>query len=70
MAFDLMVGTEWRVKDQPSMVGTIEFDELPQLSRLLKRQDCFFCTASPICLKTSSFRSQKSRRHWISYCPC
>ena len=42
MAFDLMVGTGWRVKDQPSMVGTIEFDELPQLSHLLKRQDCFF----------------------------
>ena len=42
MAFDLMVGTGWRVKDQPSMVGTIEFDELPHLSRLLKRQDCFF----------------------------
>ncbi|MDR2299462.1 MAG: hypothetical protein LBE30_14115 [Comamonas sp.] len=42
MAFDLMVGTGWRVKDQPSMVGTIEFDELPQLSRLLKHHDCFF----------------------------
>ena len=42
MAFDLMVGTGWRAKDQPSIVGAIEFDELPQISRLLKRVDSFF----------------------------
>ena len=42
MAFDLMVGTGWRAKDQPSIVGAIEFDELWQISALLKRVDSFF----------------------------
>ena len=42
MAFDLMVGTGFRVKDRPSIVGAIEFDELPEISRLLKRVDSFF----------------------------
>ena len=42
MAFDLMVGTGFRVKDHPSIVGAIEFDELPEFSRLLKRSDSFF----------------------------
>ena len=42
MAFDLMVGTGFRVKDRPSIIGAIEFDELPQISRLIKRVDSFF----------------------------
>lgn len=42
MAFDLMVGTGFRVKDRPSIIGAIEFDELPEISRLLKRVDSFF----------------------------
>lgn len=42
MAFDLTVGTGWRAKDQPSIVGAIEFDELWQISALLKRVDSFF----------------------------
>lgn len=42
MAFDLMVGTGFRIKDRPDIVGTIDFDELPQVSRLLKRVDSFF----------------------------
>lgn len=42
MAFDLVVGTGFRVKDRPSIIGAIEFDELPEISRLLKRVDSFF----------------------------
>ena len=42
MAFDLMVGKGSKVKDSPDIVGSIEFDELPSLSRLIKRLDSGF----------------------------
>ncbi|MEX8192416.1 hypothetical protein [Comamonas guangdongensis] len=42
MAFDFVIGTAYRVKDRPSIVGSIEFDELPQLERLGQRIDSFF----------------------------
>ncbi|MFZ6777751.1 hypothetical protein ACO0LD_13045 [Undibacterium sp. Ji83W] len=42
MAYDLMVGKSNKVKDCPDIVGAIEFDELPAISRLLKRTDASF----------------------------
>ncbi|MFZ6736035.1 hypothetical protein ACO0LG_29215 [Undibacterium sp. Ji42W] len=42
MAYDLVVGKSSKVKDAPDIVGGIEFDELPQISRLLKRADNSF----------------------------
>ena len=42
MAFDLLVGKGSKVKDSPDIVGSIDFHELPAVSRLLKRIDSFF----------------------------
>ena len=42
MAFDLMVGKSSKVKDSPDIVGSIDFDDLPAISRLLQRVDSFF----------------------------
>lgn len=42
MAYDLLVGKGKRAKDGGEFVGSIELDELPAISRLLKRQDSFF----------------------------
>ncbi|BBB63925.1 hypothetical protein UNDKW_5652 [Undibacterium sp. KW1] len=42
MAYDLVVGKSSKVKDAPDIVGGIEFDELPQIARLLKRADISF----------------------------
>lgn len=42
MAFDLVVGESNKVKDEPDVVGCIEFHELQTLSRLLLRVDSFF----------------------------
>ena len=42
MAFDLVVGTSNKIKDAPVIVGGIEFNELPALSRLILRVDSFF----------------------------
>lgn len=42
MAFDLMVGKSNKVKDSPDVVGGIDFDDLPAISRLLQRVDSFF----------------------------
>ncbi len=39
MAYDLIVGKSSKVKDLPSVVGGIEFDEIPAIMRLLKRVD-------------------------------
>ena len=41
MAYDLVVGTSSKVKDAPEIVGKIEFNELPAISRLLQRADLF-----------------------------
>jgi hypothetical protein len=42
MAFDLVVGKSSKVKDSPVIVGSIDFQDLPAISRLLKRVDSFF----------------------------
>jgi hypothetical protein len=42
MAYDLLVGKSNNVKDAPEIIGRIHFDELPTISRLLKRVDSFF----------------------------
>ena len=41
MAFDLVVGENGRAKNSP-VVGSIGYDELPIISRLLRRMDSFF----------------------------
>lgn len=42
MAYDLVVGRSNKVKDSPVVVGSLDFYELPAISRLLKRVDSFF----------------------------
>ncbi|MDP1978568.1 hypothetical protein [Undibacterium sp.] len=42
MAYDLMVGKDSRDKHAWDVVGAIEFNELPSISKLLKRNDIFF----------------------------
>ncbi|WP_444909070.1 hypothetical protein [Microbulbifer sp. TRSA005] len=42
MAYDLVVGISKFVKDNPVIVGGIEFDEYPHICSLLKRSDNFF----------------------------
>jgi len=42
MAFDLVVGTSAKRKVASAFVGSIEFNELPAISRLLLRVDSFF----------------------------
>ncbi|MBL8509478.1 hypothetical protein [Chitinimonas sp. JJ19] len=42
MAFDLVVGTSNKPKGASVIVGGIEFNELPAISRLLSRVDSFF----------------------------
>ena len=37
MAFDLMVGKSNKVKDNPTIVGSIEFDEYPTICSLAKK---------------------------------
>ncbi len=39
MAYDLVVGKSSKVKDRPTIVGSIEFDELAAVMRLIKRVD-------------------------------
>lgn len=42
MAYDLLVGKGKRAKEGREFAGSIEFDELPAISRLLKRRDSSF----------------------------
>lgn len=42
MAFDLVVGISNKIKGSPVIVGGIEFNELPAISRLILRVDSFF----------------------------
>jgi hypothetical protein len=42
MAYDLVVGVSNKVKDNPEIVGSIEFNELPYLAALVKMKDSFF----------------------------
>lgn len=59
MAFDLMVGTGYKLKDKPTIVGAIEFDELPQISRLLLRVDSFFLHRISNVFEDQSFSVQE-----------
>jgi hypothetical protein len=42
MAYDLVVGSSFKVKDAPDIVGSIEFNELKMIQSLLKKVDCAF----------------------------
>lgn len=42
MAFDLVVGMSNKIKGSSVIVGSIEFNELPSISRLILRVDSFF----------------------------
>lgn len=42
MAYDLVVGKSFKVKDAPDIVGSIEFSELKNINSLAKKVDCAF----------------------------
>lgn len=42
MAYDFVVGKSDKVKDSPDVVGKVEFNELTEIVRLMKRVDSRF----------------------------
>lgn len=42
MAYDLVVKKTRQIRDKGDLVGSIDFDELPSISRLIKRCDASF----------------------------
>ncbi|GLR11595.1 hypothetical protein GCM10007907_03850 [Chitinimonas prasina] len=59
MAFDLVVGTSSKYKGASAFVGSIEFNELPAISRLIARVDSFFLHRISIFFVDQSFSPEE-----------
>ena len=60
MAYDLMTGSGIRVKDNPTIIAGIEFDEYPVICSLLKKTDSQFLN-----LISNLFEDQKFSREQL-----
>lgn len=72
MAYDLMVGKGIRAKEAPIIVASIEFDELPIICALLKKQDHFFLNRMTNLFEDQSFsveELQQAKTHLLALLP-
>lgn len=65
MAYDLVVGKSNQIKDRPLVVGKIEFEEYPTLSRLLKKRDTSFLRRLTNLFQDQSFGLQELQQAQI-----
>ena len=61
MSYDLVIGIGNKVKNNPVVIGKIEYDELPMVSSLVKRQDSFFLTRISNLFEDESFSVDELR---------